>query len=203
MMHIFNVEAAKSLGVNAAIVLANLAHLQQNREAQGGEKYYIEGRWWVHHTYESLQKIHPYFSLDQLRRIMKGLLDKGAVFRSQPDSWNRDSYWSVASEFMQSAKSPDRIGEIAASESAKSPVVLHEYNIEQKRGRFTPPTREELISYVDEKGYYLCDPDVFLSHYEANGWKIGRNKMVSWSKAAAGWHHREKKKSGARPNGRI
>ena len=126
MTHHFNPEVAAKLGVNAAIVIANLAYLQHNREAQGGEKYFIDGRWWVHHTYESLQKVHFYFSLDQLRRIMKKLLDEGAVLRSQPDSWNRDSYWSVAPEFMQSALSPDRSGEIAGSQSAKSPVVLHD-----------------------------------------------------------------------------
>ena len=148
MTHHFNPEVAARLGVNAAIIIANLAYLQHNREAQGGEKYFIDGRWWVHHTYESLQKVHFYFSLDQLRRIMKKLLDEGAVLRSQPDSWNRDSYWSVAPEFMQSALSPDRSGEIAGSQGAKSPVVLHD-NKHRTITPCSPPSKIPVQQIVD------------------------------------------------------
>jgi hypothetical protein len=148
MTHHFDPEVAVKLGINGAIIIANLAYLQRNREAQGGEKYFIDGRWWVHHTYESLQKVHPYFSLDQLRRTMKKLLDEGAVFRSQPDSWNRDSYWSVAPEFMQSAESPDRIGEIAGSQVSKSPVVLHD-NKHRTTTPCSPPSKIPVQQIVD------------------------------------------------------
>lgn len=148
MTHHFDPEVAVKLGINGAIIIANLAYLQRNREAQGGEKYFIDGRWWVHHTYESLQKVHPYFSLDQLRRTMKKLLDERAVFRSQPDSWNRDSYWSVAPEFMQSAESPDRSGEIAGSQGAKSPVVLHD-NKHRTTTPCSPPSKIPVQQIVD------------------------------------------------------
>jgi hypothetical protein len=203
MNHHFNSEVAARLGVNAAIIVANLAYLQTQRAIQGGDEYYFEGRWWVRHSYQTLSEWHPYFSVPQIKRVMKPLIEAGHVVTRQPNHFNRTTYWSVALEFLHGTESDDARYEIACSQGTKSYDVLHDNNIEQKRGRFTPPTREELISYVDEKGYYLCDPDVFLSHYEANGWKIGRNKMVSWNKAAAGWHHREKKKSGARSNGRI
>ena len=133
MTHHFSPEVAAKLGVNAAIIIANLAYLQHNREAQGGDKYHMDGRWWVHHTYESLATVHPYFSVDQIRRIMKSLVEQGAVFKCNPDHFKRDCYWSVAPEFAHVAKSPDGSGEIAGSEVAKSPVVLHDNNIEHLR----------------------------------------------------------------------
>lgn len=203
MTHQFDPEVAARLGINQAIVLYNLAYLQRNREAQGGDKYHIDGRWWVHHTYESLLKIHPYFSLDQLRRIMKSLLDGDAVFRCHPDRFNRDSYWSVAPEFIQSAKSPNRKGEIAGSESAKSPVVQHENNIRHIRGRFTPPTVQELIDYIEEKNYYYIDPKDFIDFYESKNWMVGKNKMSKWKAAASRWHRAEKKRQEAGRRGRI
>jgi len=131
MIHNFDTEVAEKLGVNAAVIVANLAYLQANREAQGGEKYYMDGRWWVHHTYESLQKVHPYFSVQQIRRIMRGLLESGVIFQRNPDKWKRDSYWSVVPEFAHVSKSPDASVEIDSSQSAKSTVVLHDNNIEQ------------------------------------------------------------------------
>jgi len=130
-----DVEVAQKVGVNAAVIIANLAYLQANREAQGGDKYYMDGRWWVHHTYESLAKHHTYFSVPQVKRIMKGLIGQGAVFHCTPDRWKRDSYWSVAPEFTHVSKSTDGKYGIVLSQSTKSPVVLHNNNIEQIRSK--------------------------------------------------------------------
>jgi hypothetical protein len=129
MTHHFDVEVAKKLGVNAAIIVANLAYLQRNREAQGGEKYHIDGRWWVHHTYDSLAVVHPYFSVQQIRRIMRKLLEQEVVFHCTPDHWHRDSYWSVALDFVHVSESTDASVEIDSSQQAKSTVVLHDNNI--------------------------------------------------------------------------
>jgi hypothetical protein len=206
MNHSLNVEVARKLGVNAALIIANLAYLQHNREAQGGEKYYMDGRWWVHHTYESLQKVHPYFSLDQLRRTMKKLLDEGALLRSQPDSWSRDSYWSVSPDFMQSAKSPDRIGEITGSEAAKSPVVLHDNNIEQlgrsPTARFKPPTASEVSDYFSERGADPAEAERFVDFYESKGWLVGKAKMKCWKSAVRNWIRSNKQSGNAQPKQR-
>jgi len=133
MNHSINVEVAKRLGVNAALIIANLAYLQHNRQAQGGEKYYMEGRWWVHHTYESLAAVRPYFSVQQIRRIMKSLVDQGVVFKCNPDHFKRDCYWSVAPEFTHVSESTDASVGIDSSEVSESPLVLHDNNIKQLR----------------------------------------------------------------------
>lgn len=59
-----------------------------------------------------------------------------------------------------------------------------------KRGRFTPPTVEEVRSYCLEKGYTF-DPDAFFAFYESNGWKVGRNTMRSWEAACVTWQKRQ------------
>lgn len=65
-------------------------------------------------------------------------------------------------------------------------------NVGTKKSRaFQPPTLEEVKARCAEKGYTL-DPVAFMSYYNANGWKVGRTKMVSWIDALAGWESREK-----------
>jgi len=52
--------------------------------------------------------------------------------------------------------------------------------------RFSPPTREELIQYCNEK-QIAVNVDKFLNHYESNGWKVGKNKMKSWTATLSNW----------------
>jgi hypothetical protein len=61
----------------------------------------------------------------------------------------------------------------------------------KKSSAFQPPTLDEVKARCAEKGYTL-DPVAFMSYYNANGWKVGRTKMVSWIDALAGWESREK-----------
>lgn len=129
-MHTFDPKVAEKLGINAAIIIANLAYLQTQREMQGGKEYYFEGRWWVRHTYESLSQWHSYLSVDQIRRIMKKLVEDNHIVMRHPKHFDRTTYWSVAPEFLHVAKSSDGCGEIATSDVAKSPDVLHDNNIE-------------------------------------------------------------------------
>ncbi len=66
--------------------------------------------------------------------------------------------------------------------------------IKPKSTRFIKPTKAELQNYCNEKGYNL-NVDTFINHYESNGWKVGKNKMVSWNHALANWNTRESQSS--------
>ena len=61
----------------------------------------------------------------------------------------------------------------------------------RKTGKhFVPPTRDEVAAYCQEKGLSL-DMDSFYDHYEACGWRCGKNPMRDWRaavrKAARTW----------------
>ena len=62
-----------------------------------------------------------------------------------------------------------------------------------KRKRFTPPTLDELQAYIRDQGYNV-DAQRFLDHYEAVGWKVGKNPMKDWRAAVRTWNNREKPK---------
>lgn len=60
----------------------------------------------------------------------------------------------------------------------------------EKKSPFKKPTVVEIYDYACEK---LNDKDAlaftekFHAHYEANGWKVGRNAMKDWKAAVRKW----------------
>ena len=59
------------------------------------------------------------------------------------------------------------------------------------RGSFHPPTLDEVCRHVAAKGYNF-DPVAFFSHYESNGWLVGRTKMKNWHSACITWERNQK-----------
>lgn len=62
---------------------------------------------------------------------------------------------------------------------------------EEKEKRFTPPSVEEVNSYILEKGYDV-DAEAFVNFYESKGWFVGKNKMKSWKAALVTWNLRHR-----------
>ena len=58
-------------------------------------------------------------------------------------------------------------------------------------GGFSPPTLDEVCRHVAAKGYSF-DPVAFFSHYESNGWLVGRTKMKNWHSACITWERNQK-----------
>jgi hypothetical protein len=60
----------------------------------------------------------------------------------------------------------------------------------EKKPSFVKPTVVEIYDYACEK---LSNDDAlkftekFHAHYEANGWKVGRNQMKDWKAAVRKW----------------
>ena len=59
-----------------------------------------------------------------------------------------------------------------------------------KKTPFTKPTVVEIFDYACEKlskDDALAFTEKFHAHYEANGWKVGRNQMKDWKAAVRTW----------------
>ena len=60
----------------------------------------------------------------------------------------------------------------------------------EKKAQFKKPTVEEIYDYACQKlndKDALAFTDKFHAHYEANGWKVGRNQMKDWKAAVRTW----------------
>src|SRR5690606_5401971 len=54
------------------------------------------------------------------------------------------------------------------------------------RSRFTPPSVEQVREYCTERENQV-NPQQFIDHYTANGWRVGRNPMKDWRATVRTW----------------
>lgn len=91
---------------------------------------------------------------------------------------------------------------IGTSEARREKKSIEEYNTlsdervsahprtREKKRDFVPPTVEEVRAYCIERGNNV-DPERFVNHYTANGWKVGKNPMKDWKAAVRNWEKSE------------
>ena len=60
---------------------------------------------------------------------------------------------------------------------------------EKKKTNFIKPTVEEIKKYCEERNNGI-DAETFYHFYEARGWKINKNPMVSWKSSVITWEKR-------------
>lgn len=63
--------------------------------------------------------------------------------------------------------------------------------------KFPKPSLPEVQGYIADKGYSV-DPQKFIAHYEANGWKVGQNPMRNWKASVDYWQRSEHSTGGAK-----
>ena len=67
----------------------------------------------------------------------------------------------------------------------EQPNIKERPNIKKTRA-FKKPTVDEVAAYCQERGNRV-DPEHFVDHYEANGWKVGKNPMKDWKATVRTW----------------
>ena len=56
-----------------------------------------------------------------------------------------------------------------------------------------------MTAYCKERGNNV-DPAMFMSFYESNGWKVGKNPMKDWKACVRTWENRDKTRAPVKPN---
>jgi hypothetical protein len=194
--HFFSAKLAGEVGIAGATILHNIARMQVQHEYAGHSPFEYQGRWYVRHSYESLQQWHSYLSIPQLKRIMKQLEDDGYVTKSHLGKpFDRTLYWSVSRAVIDSTESHYASGEIAPSDSTKSHDVQQTNNSKQsaraKKG-FSKPDVGQVAEYMVERSVASrsanSEAEKFCDHYDSNGWKVGgKSPMKDWKAAVRNW----------------
>lgn len=58
---------------------------------------------------------------------------------------------------------------------------------------FKKPSVEEVLAYCQERRNSI-DAEKFVSHYNSNGWMVGKTKMVDWKSAVITWELNQKRR---------
>ncbi len=65
-------------------------------------------------------------------------------------------------------------------------IVESKGGVGGKTRTFKQPTLDEVAAYCKERGNNV-DPQQWIDHYTANGWKVGKNPMKDWKAAVRTW----------------
>lgn len=126
MKHIMDVEIAKLIGTDASLFLENICFWIKHNYSN--DINFHEGRYWTYNTQEALVDFFPYWSRDQIKRIIKKCYDAGYLLKSNFNklSYDRTTWFSLSdiahdhyglnlgrNSLRHQAKSPEPLDEIA------------------------------------------------------------------------------------------
>lgn len=114
--HAFKVEHAEKYGVNGAIILFHIEFWLEKNAANNRNIH--EGKVWTYSSVSAFEKLFPYWSKDQIRRILKSLEDAGAI---ESHNFNKSTYdrtkWYTSNAFDVSAYSISQKPQFDVAES--------------------------------------------------------------------------------------
>lgn len=87
MHHYFNTEIAKEVGVNAAVILENIAHWVLKNKAN--DKNFYDGHYWTYNSRTAMTALFPYLSEKQVRYALDALRKADMVLTG---NYNKSSY---------------------------------------------------------------------------------------------------------------
>jgi hypothetical protein len=93
--HHFNIEIAKKYDVNIAIFLNNVAYWVQKNQAN--KKHFHGERYWTYNSSEALSVLFPYWSTDQIDRLIKKCIALGLLLvdRFNETPYDRTRWFSL------------------------------------------------------------------------------------------------------------
>ncbi len=77
----FNTDHANAYGLNEAVVIQNFTYWITKNLAN--KKHFHSQRTWTYNSIEALNKLFPFWSKDQMRRIIESLVDKNVLCRDR------------------------------------------------------------------------------------------------------------------------
>lgn len=141
-------------------------------------------------------RIHNYIQSDRYTET-KYLEEKSQLFVNEKEGYSMKEIglFDQENNDVYTMDTQVRLGkvslELSKSKESKDLKEIGKEKNNAKSKRFVKPTLEELVKYMEK--YYIPkskrEPmaNKFLAHYETVGWKVGKNKMMSWKSAIAGW----------------
>ena len=220
MVHVFNVDAAKEIGILPAVMLWNFQFWVEHNRAN--RINYYEGKYWTYNSVSALEELFPYASKKQIRTALNKLLDGGYIekgcFNKSP--FDRTAWYTVtplADALAREDKSDLPLRENAGSAEG-TPIPYINYtdnkpnintdntyqetdNISSLRSDISsskkprmkiPPDINEVKAYCMERNNGI-DAEQFYDFYETKGWMIGKSKMKDWKACVRTWERNAKK----------
>lgn len=98
MHHSFDIAHAKKYGVDEAIMISNFQYWLKKNWAN--EKHRHDGRTWTYNSVASFERLFPYWTGKQIRRVIESLISQGVLMRGEYNKsvYDRTSWYSFVDE---------------------------------------------------------------------------------------------------------
>lgn len=199
----FRESEAIQYGVNEAIMIQNFRYWINKNKAN--EKHEYEGKTWTYNSRKAFKEIFPFWSDEQIKRILNSLVSKNIIQKGNFNKvgFDRTTWYSFIDEerFLSVGpnepihwvKSTNALGEINQPIPDSIPYSIpnnkKEKNIKKKK-EFIPPTLEEVKAYCKERNNNV-DAEKFYDYYAVADWKNKEGKPVrNWKQTVISWEGR-------------
>jgi len=88
-IYFFKENVARVYGVECAVMIDNIAYWVEKNKENPKSNNFKEGRWWMYNTVEMFAMQYPFWSVSQVRRILKNCVVNGALIKG---SFNKHGY---------------------------------------------------------------------------------------------------------------
>ena len=99
MTYSFDTELAQKLGVNEAILLQNIVFWLLKNKANGSN--YYDGRYWTYNSHKAFKELFPFWTENQIRRILESLFEKGVILKGDYNSspYDKTKWYALSDKY--------------------------------------------------------------------------------------------------------
>ncbi len=156
----FNSDIACRYGVDGAIMLHHLAYWCHHNEVHG--ENFREGRYWTYNSATTFRQFFPFWSADQIRRVLRNLESAEAIIVGEFNrmATDRTRWYSIAPEVARVYEMSRQQG--ASGDTAKSSLVNDKIQVAVRQDHYqVKNTSKELSKELSYENLPFQDDDGF------------------------------------------
>jgi uncharacterized phage protein (TIGR02220 family) len=98
MNHSFDIAHAQRYGVDEAIMIGNFQYWINKNQANARHQY--DGRTWTYNSVLAFEKLFPYWTAKQIRRVLDSLVEQGVLMKGEYNKsvYDRTSWYAFVDE---------------------------------------------------------------------------------------------------------
>lgn len=157
MIFQFDSVIAEKHGINEAVFIHNIFYWINHNKANN--KHYYEDRFWTYNTKKAFIKLFPFWSYEQVRKIVKNLSTNGVILTGNfnENTWDKTTWYSLSDEMVS-------YYENLLNPNKNASVKNHTSNCEKPHielGNNTHRTVKNHTSYIGtDNKTHIIKPDV-------------------------------------------
>jgi len=182
-----NKHIARIVGLDAAVILAELASAHNYFESEGS----LTDDGMFFETVERIEENTTLTRYQQAKAIK--VLETAGILETVKKGIPAKRYFRINEEKVIALLDHKRSKNLTTGGEKTSPLEVkklernnNRVNKNTENKRFILPTVDEVRAYCIERGNNV-DPERFVDYYTSKGWMIGKNKMKDWKAAVRTW----------------